>query len=132
MKKSFKNIFKKKTKVKNVESIESLNKKDTVFELKYKKLLIGTLTYDYTFEEWVFAYSEAFKNQTKIDTLLLFPDSDKTYKSKELWTFFLSRIPDNTSKVKINKEKTSNIGLIELLKSYGQRTITNPFDLSVA
>lgn len=133
MAKSIKNIFKKKDPKMNYEKgIKSLTEENAVFELKYKNLLIGTLEYKFKEDEWYFEYSTEFKSQNKIAPILSFPNTDKVYSGKELWSFFSSRIPDNTSESTDNKEKESNSSLITLLKSYGQKTITNPFDLSVA
>lgn len=133
MAKSIKNIFKKKDPKMNYEKgIKSLTDENAVFELKYKNLLIGTLEYKFKEDEWHFEYSTDFKSQNKIAPILSFPNTDKVYSGKELWSFFSSRIPDNTSESTDNKEKESNSSLIALLKSYGQKTITNPFDLSVA
>lgn len=133
MAKSIKNIFKKKDPKMNYEKgIKSLTDENAVFELKYKNLLIGTLEYKFKEDEWYFEYSTEFKSQNKIAPILSFPNTDKVYSGKELWSFFSSRIPDNTSESTDNKEKESNSSLITLLKSYGQKTITNPFDLSVA
>jgi HipA-like protein len=133
MAKSIKNIFKKKNPKMNYEKgVKSLTDENAVFELKYKNLLIGTLEYKFKEDEWYFEYSMEFKSQNKIAPILSFPNTDKVYSGKELWSFFSSRIPDNTSESTDNKEKESNASLIGLLKSYGQKTITNPFDLSVA
>lgn len=133
MTKSIKNIFKKKDPKMNYEKgIKSLTDENAVFELKYKNLLIGTLEYKFKENVWYFEYSEEFKSQKNIAPILSFPNTDKVYSGKELWSFFSSRIPDNTSESTDNKEKESNSSLIDLLKSYGQKTITNPFDLSVA
>jgi HipA-like protein len=134
MAKSIKNIFKKNKdrKINYKNDIKSLTDENAVFELKYKNLLIGTLEYKFKENVWHFEYSAEFKNQKNIAPILSFPNTDKVYSGKELWSFFSSRIPDNTSESTDNKEKESNSSLIDLLKSYGQKTITNPFDLSVA
>ena len=131
---SLKNIFKKnnnhKSNYKN--DIKSLTDENAVFELKYKNLLIGTLEYKYKESVWYFEYSEEFKSQKDIAPILSFPNTNKVYSGKELWSLFTSRIPDNTNESTDNNKKESNSNLIDLLKSYGQKTITNPFDLSIA
>lgn len=134
MAKSIKNIFKKNKdpKINYEKGIKSLSDENAVFELKYKNLLIGTLEYKFKENVWYFEYSEEFKRQNKIAPILSFPNTNKVYSGKELWSFFASRIPDNTSESADNKEKECNSSMIDLLKSYGQKTITNPFDLSVA
>ncbi len=131
MVKAIKNIFKgKSSKVNYRHDVKSIDDDNVVFELKYKKLLIGTLEYKLKEKEWRFEYSEEFKNQDNIAPIISFPDVNKTYNGKKLWSFFSSRIPDNVSESSNEaEEKTSNSNLIDLLKSYGQKTITNPFDL---
>jgi hypothetical protein len=52
------------------------------FELGYKELEIGTLTFKDG--EWVFRYSEEFKRQAEIQPVIDFPDVTKTYRSDEL------------------------------------------------
>lgn len=134
MAKSFKNIFKKNKdhKINYKNNIKSLTDENVVFKLKYKNLLIGTLEYKFEKNVWYFEYSEAFKSQKNIAPILSFPKTDKVYIGKELWSFFSSRIPDNVNESNKTKEKNTNPSLIDLLKSYGKKTITNPFDLSVA
>ncbi|MEX1191906.1 MAG: HipA N-terminal domain-containing protein [Brumimicrobium sp.] len=134
MVKTIKNIFKKNkgSKFNYEKDIKSLSNDNAVFELKYKNLLIGTLEFKFKEQEWHFEYSAEFKSQNKIAPILSFPDTNKVYSGKELWSFFSSRIPDNVGESSEIKEKNANSSLIDLLKSYGQKTITNPFDLSVA
>jgi len=98
------------------------------FSLYYKNLLIGTLTLDNG--EWIFEYSEEFKRQRKLPPLANFPSSDKIYQSKELWPFFASRIP-SLNQLSSKQEKVEK-NEADLLKKYGQRTITNPYILNAA
>ena len=67
--------------------------KETIhrFSLKYQNAVIGNLIFDK--EEWLFEYSEWFKNQNELQPLLEFPIVSNTYKTKELWPFFSNRIP---------------------------------------
>lgn len=134
MVKKIKNILnnKKFSKANYKQDIKSLTNENVVFELKYKSLLIGTLEFNFNEDEWFFEYSEEFINQNKIAPIISFPNTNKVYNGKELWSFFSSRIPDNASDPRDIKEKNSNSNLIDLLKSYGHKTITNPFDLSLA
>ena len=103
------------------------------FVLSYKDLEIGYLEFSPNDETWLFRYTEEFKNQNAIAPIISFPIEDKVYQGKQLWSFFSSRIPDNvgssTSESKIKKENNT---LVDLLKSYGKKTITNPFELSFA
>lgn len=92
------------------------------FELSYRKLPIGVLSYSNN--EWYFVYSDAFKSQNKIPYIVNFPNKEKEYKSKELWPFFSSRIP---SRINTIDEKYS---MVELLDKYGYKVITNPFVLT--
>jgi len=94
----------------------------------YNTLLIGTLNLKEGI--WTFAYSDEFKQQNKIKPLTDFPRVDKVYQNMVLYPFFLHRIPGlNQPKVKatIEKEKIDKTNEAELLKRFGQISITNPF-----
>jgi len=98
------------------------------FKLMYNTLLIGTLNLKEGI--WTFAYSDEFKQQNKIKPLTDFPRVDKVYQNMVLYPFFLHRIPGlNQPKVKatIEKEKIDKTNEAELLKRFGQISITNPF-----
>lgn len=100
------------------------------FGLGYKELEIGTLTFKEG--EWIFKYSEDFKNQKEIQPLIDFPDMHKTYRSDELWPFFLSRIPGLSQpavKELLRKEKIDEDDEAALLKRFGKTSITSPFTL---
>jgi len=100
------------------------------FELGYKELEIGTLTFKD--DEWVFKYSDEFKSQTEIQAMIDFPDTNKTYRSDELWPFFLSRIPGLSQpavKELLRKEKINEDDEAALLKRFGKTSITSPFTL---
>lgn len=110
-----------------------------VFRLIYQNNEIGTLKF--TGNKWVFFYSEWFKGQSDIKPFANFPDVDRQeYVSDELPPFFESRLPgisqpqveafleDLKSDKKINEGDTK----VELLKKFGRRTITNPFELQPA
>jgi len=98
------------------------------FKLMYNTLLIGTLNLKEGI--WTFTYSDEFKQQNKIKPLTDFPRVDKVYQNMVLYPFFLHRIPGlNQPKVKatIEKEKIDKTNEAELLKRFGQISITNPF-----
>lgn len=95
----------------------------SVFCLMYKNLPIGELVY--SGGEWQFAYSSEFKMQDAIKPLVNFPTVDKVYLSDQLWPFFASRIPSNAQLCVASKPRD----VVESLKMYGKRTITNPFVL---
>lgn len=127
-----KNIIKSLKKVnKSYESVESNVIITTAkFTLSYKELSIGFLEFSPKDDSWTFSYSDEFKIQNTIAPIISFPDKNKIYIGKELWSFFSSRIPDNVGS-SVGESKTENKALLDLLQSYGRKTITNPFDLSV-
>ena len=129
--KSILNSFKKPT-VENTSSSSSIDITNVKFTLSYKNLKIGYLEFSAIKDSWKFLYSEAFKSQNSIAPILSFPDTNKVYEGKELWSFFLSRIPDNVGSSSTDKKlNQENETLIDLLRSYGKRTITNPYHLSL-
>jgi HipA-like protein len=129
--KSILNSFKKSTDEKK-SSNRFIAITNVKFTLSYKSLKIGYLEFSPNDDSWIFLYSEEFKNQNFVAPILSFPDTNKVYEGKELWSFFSSRIPDNvgssSNDIKVNQE---NKTLIDLLRSYGKKTITNPYDLSL-
>ncbi|WP_317897783.1 HipA N-terminal domain-containing protein [Aurantibacillus circumpalustris] len=101
------------------------------FVLTYKDLVVGTLTRGHG--KWAFEYSEAFKRQNKISVLTDFPHKDKKYEESYLWPFFAHRIPGlGQPQVKeiIKEEHIDSKNEIDLLRRFGQKTITNPFELA--
>jgi len=58
------------------------------FLLKYGNLLIGTLSVENG--KWQFEYSDEFRRQGSLRTIVEFPDVNKTYQSDDLWQFFAS------------------------------------------
>ncbi|MEX2411999.1 MAG: HipA N-terminal domain-containing protein [Candidatus Paceibacterota bacterium] len=100
------------------------------FTISYKDLKVGTL--ELKDDLWHFAYSEAFKNQEQISPLPDFPDVNKIYTKEELWPFFIIRIPSlKQPKVQkiISKEEIDSTSQVELLKRFGEKSISNPFQL---
>lgn len=95
------------------------------FHINLGKLLIGTLSY--SAGVWYFSYSSNFKLQTKILPLANFPSKDKKYSAQELWPFFASRIPSN-AQLQLDKNQPKE-NIITLLNKFGQRTISNPYEL---
>ncbi len=101
-------------------------------ELRYKDLVIGILTLHQGM--WRFEYSETFKSQTELAPLIDFPNKDKVYESPTLFPFFMSRIPSlKQPKVQavIETEHIDATSELALLKRFGERSIANPFVLSV-
>ena len=110
--------------------MDTNSKAEKKFTLSYKKLEIGSLTFKEG--EWVFRYSDEFKNQNEIQPMIDFPDTTKTYRSDELWPFFLSRIPGLSQpavKELLRKEKINKDDEAALLKRFGKTSITSPFTL---
>jgi HipA-like protein len=103
------------------------------FKLFYADLLVGTLSVADSI--WKFEYSEDFRKQDELRPLMDFPDIDKVYESKELWQFFVMRIPSpEQPEVEeiIKREHIKEDDAVGLLKRFGEYTITNPFILRAA
>lgn len=103
------------------------------FVLKYKDLTIGYL--NHSDSRWVFAYSDEFKKQDKIDKLVDFPEKDQVYTGVSLWPFFSHRIPGlGQPQIQeiIKRENLNPTNEIDLLRRFGRKSITNPFELGVA
>ena len=94
------------------------------FNLYRRGMLVGTLKYqDAT---WRFQYSEEYQKQTQYPAIVNFPSLEATYESEQLWPFFATRLP-GSSELRELKEENSN--LLELLRKFGQRVISNPYIL---
>ena len=109
--------------------VAALDKKVSFF-LKYGDLPVGTLSVEDGV--WKFEYSEQYKHSKFFRPLVEFPDMDKIYESKELWQFFASRIPSpEQPEVEeiLRREQISEDDSVALLKRFGSRTVSNPFQL---
>ena len=103
------------------------------FKLSYEDLVIGTLSVADSI--WKFTYSDEFKKQDELRPLVDFPDLDEVYESKELWQFFVMRIPSpEQPEVEeiLRREHIEEDDAVSLLKRFGERTIANPFKLRAA
>jgi len=103
----------------------------TCFELRFNTLEIGCLN---LLEDgfWQFAYTDSFLKQQHIKPLVGFPNVHKVYRNEELWPFFSSRIPSADQPYVQEKARCKKLDLTntaEMLKEFGERTITNPFAL---
>lgn len=107
-------------------SAVSQDKDSKKFELLYGNNPIGYL--QFADGVWHFEYSDWFKNQDRIVPLIEFPEKDKKYRSKALWSFFSSRIPSQEN-IDSKKGDMVNLSLSELLEKFGKQTINNPFIL---
>ena len=105
----------------------------TEFMLYLEELLVGTLSVADSI--WQFEYSNEFKKQDELRPLFDFPDVDKVCESKELWQFFLMRIPSpeqaDVEEI-LKREHISEDDVVSLLRRFGERTIANPFKLRAA
>ncbi|KIX21629.1 hypothetical protein SY27_07980 [Flavobacterium sp. 316] len=133
MLKSLKKIF-SNTSLNNTNEKFNLSssKEEHVFVLKYNNHLIGTLKYFNN--EWVFYYSDWFKNQNEFRHLLEFPNKEKEYKTKELWPFFSNRIPSiKQPKMQVYLEENANkVNTVDLLEKFGTYSVNNPYKLELA
>lgn len=103
------------------------------FLLKYADLLVGTLTVENSV--WRFEYAEEFKQSGDLRPLVEFPDLNMAYESRDLWQFFAMRIPSPEQPEVEEILRSEEIGehdAIKLLKRFGERTIANPFELTLA
>ncbi|MFN0033843.1 MAG: HipA N-terminal domain-containing protein [Saprospiraceae bacterium] len=96
--------------------------------------------------KWYFSYSDFFKQdfyksksgeqkEHSLAPLFGFPDIEKAYESEILWPFFAGRIPGlKQPEVKeiIEREHIDKNDLAALLARFGKKTISNPFELTVA
>ena len=93
-------------------------------------LEVGTLRTDSGV--WVFQYSDAFRTQREIKPIVNFPVTDREYRSRTLWPFFVRRIPSPQQPVVrefVEKQPGGNADEGQLLREFGERSIANPFRL---
>ncbi|WP_310396615.1 HipA N-terminal domain-containing protein [Hymenobacter sp.] len=101
------------------------------FQLCLHQLEVGTLLL-LDGGTWRFEYAEAFRRQQHIKPLVGFPDVAKVYLSDHLWPFFASRIPTPDQPYVRERAQHKQLDLnnpAEMLREFGQRTITNPYAL---
>ncbi|MCD4794485.1 MAG: HipA N-terminal domain-containing protein [Bacteroidales bacterium] len=123
------NKIKKLWKTEEMEFSDTPENSNGEFHLKYQNIIIGILTY--ADGRWLFKYTDDFK-KLKIKPITDFPDKDKEYKDNQLWPFFAARIPAINQPYiykKINEANINEKDSVELLKLFGHKTITNPFEL---
>jgi HipA-like protein len=106
---------------------------DATFNLMVGNLTIATLHCENSI--WEFKYTEEFKKQSESYTTIDgFPNIDKVYKSYSLWPFFQTRIPGLKQPAVIEileKENIDKNNEFELLKRFGKKTISNPYELNL-
>jgi len=84
---------------------------------------------------WKFEYSDEFRHQDDLRPLPEFPELSEPYESKELWQFFVMRIPSpEQAEVEeiLKREHIQEDDAVSLLRRFGERTIANPFRLRAA
>lgn len=102
------------------------------FELRVDDIVVGTLHCDQGV--WEFKYSNDFKNHSEYNRIIGFSDLDKVYRNDTLWPFFQTRIPglkQPSVQEILLKEKINETNELELLKRFGKRTISNPYELEL-
>lgn len=119
------------------EQVRTTDHEQAAFVLRYGSLEVGSLRL--RGGEWEFEYSSPFRAQVKeptgVQPLLEFPDIHRTYKSTELWPFFLARIPSAAQpqvREEIARQGLDATSAAQLLKAFGERSIANPFLLLAA
>jgi HipA-like protein len=112
------------------ERIETPKEYRAEFVLQYDGLDVGHLKLQDG--QWVFTYTDAFRQQSEIKPLLEFPDPVRTYRALDLWPFFRYRIPSIAQpqvKEQIEREHLDEHNAAQLLDHFGRRTAANPFVL---
>ena len=100
------------------------------FILKVDKIEVGTLHCENGV--WEFKYSQEFKKYKNYSLITGFPDLNKVYRENTLWPFFRIRIPGLKQPAVqeiIKKENINQENEVSLLKRFGQKTISNPYEL---
>lgn len=97
--------------------------------LKLGELVIGFLTCKNG--EWIFKYSKEFKEQKDFHKIIGFPELEEEYKATDLWPFFRIRIPGLKQPAikEILKNENLKNNEFELLKRFGKKSISNPYEL---
>jgi HipA-like protein len=114
--------------------VEIPKHEDAKFILKVDEIKIGILTSKDGL--WYFKYTDEFKDYVnEYNRIVGFSDLNKTYKSEVLWPFFQIRIPglkQPAIQEILKNEKIDKANEVALLKRFGQKTISNPYELEVS
>ena len=101
------------------------------FVLMVDGITIGHLSHQG--DTWVFLYSQEFKSRSQeYHAIVGFPHLDRVYESKNLWPFFLIRIPglkQPAVQEVLKKESINANSEVDLLKRFGRKSIANPYEL---
>ena len=126
----FKRLFAKNTEQAEAHLPENEN---ATFELKVDDIVIGILHCDHG--TWEFKYTEDFKKHSEeYNRIIGFSDLNKVYRNEVLWPFFQTRIPGLKQPAVqeiLEKEKINETNEVELLKRFGKKTISNPYELQL-
>src|SRR3954467_9998272 len=100
------------------------------FRLRFKGHTIGVLSADAN--GWTFRYTDEFRRQKNLRPLVGFPSLEREYRSPHLWPFFLGRIPSikqDAVREIIRDESIDPSSAVQLLRRFGRRTISSPYEL---
>lgn len=104
---------------------------NAAFLLQVDNLNLGTLKCENN--QWIFNYTDEFKKRKdEYNRIVGFPDLNKTYRSDYLWSFFQIRIPglkQPAIRQILKNEQIDETNEVELLKRFGRKTISNPYEL---
>lgn len=104
---------------------------NATFILMLDKIKVGFL--HFKDDQWQFEYTKEFRDLSDMyNPIVGFPDLNKTYVSEELWPFFQIRKPGlNQPLIQeiLKKEKINEDDDVQLLKRFGKKSISNPFEL---
>ena len=132
MKNFFKRLFSKSGEENEIE-IHLPKNENATFELKIDRVVVGTLHCENG--EWEFKYTDQFKNlRNEYNPITGFSNLDKVYHNDTLWPFFQTRIPglkQPAVKEILAKENINETNELELLKRFGHKTISNPYELDL-
>ncbi|MBS1585531.1 MAG: HipA N-terminal domain-containing protein [Bacteroidetes bacterium] len=113
-----------------LSEVKTPNDTKAQFDLSLHNIHIGVLTLENG--QWVFKYTDEFRQQSALQPLINFPNKEKIYSSAQLWPFFAGRIPgpgQPVVKAFLHKEGIEEPNEVMLLKEFGKRTIANPYVL---
>lgn len=100
------------------------------FHVLYGGTEVGTLELAEGF--WKFRYSDEFRKDNHLRAITEFPNPSREYVSPELWPFFAMRIPSlKQAEIKaiVEREHIDEHDEATLLRRFGRRTVSNPFEL---
>jgi HipA-like protein len=102
--------------------------------MKKSHLWVGTLTREGA--DYVFRYTDAFRDRTELPPIANFPDKERwEYRSTTLFPFFAARLPSierpEVAQI-ISEHGLDPADVMQLLANLGRKTITSPYELVVA